>query len=122
MLEHSLPVVPPELEAKDQESAAKRVQLNLESDDSGSASSNEAGDMDENDERSTFEMSDFNMQSRDPVPEGYVRQEQAFPRSNPRLTLVFLAYERPVKNVKSMQTLINVSHIAHKFSSSQIKI
>ena len=36
---------------------------------------------------------------RDPVPEGFKRTFDVQSLSNPRLTLVFLAYERPISDV-----------------------
>lgn len=50
------------------------------------------------------------------MPEGYLRKSEFYSQSNPRLTLVFLTYERPVADIRKLPTLINVSHIAHKFS------
>ena len=64
-------------------------------------------------------MTDFKKATRDPVPEGFVRRPELSVHSNPRLTLVFLAYERGAaagSDVAKQSTLINVSHIAHKFS------
>ena len=101
---------------------AEKSTLNLESDDSGSASSHEPGDRDPSDERSTLEMSDIVTQARDPVPDGYTRKANVYPRSNPKLTLVFLAYDRGMRNSKQQSTLINVSHLVHKFATSQMKM
>ena len=56
------------------------------------------------------------------MPEGYVRKMEAKPRSNPKLTLVFMAYQSNVSDIKKQKTLINVSHIAHKFISSDFQI
>ena len=69
-----------------------------------------------NEDRSTLEMSDFKQLTRDPVPDGYLRRPDIHSHTNPRLTLVFLAYEKPSTDVTKHSTLINVSHIAHRFS------
>ena len=62
-------------------------------------------------------MSDFKQLTRDPVPDGFLRKPEVWSNSNPRLTLVFLAYQRPVADSSKEASLINVSHIAHKFST-----
>ena len=116
VLQHTAPV---------QKSQQNNDQLNLSSEDSLSAASlpddegeDGMGDLDQ-DEHPTLEMANlFKIQQRDPVPEGFKRTPELHAHSNPRLTLVFLAYERPVADVTKNQTLINVSHIAHKFSQS----
>ena len=88
-------------------------ELNLSSEDSLSAASldeeesDDGGLSNEGDEdgedmvatRATLEMPNFKMNTRDPVPEGYKRVQELQVHSNPRLTLVFLAYERPVADV-----------------------
>ena len=56
------------------------------------------------------------------MPEGYVRKTVPNPRSNPRLTLFFMAYEQSGVDFKKDKTLINVSHIAQKFTSSGLQI
>ena len=92
--------------------------MNLSSDDSLSAASGHEEDVEGsewNDDRSTMEMSDFKQLTRDPVPDGYLRRPVIYAQTNPRLTLVFLAYEKPATDVTKHSTLINVSHIAHKF-------
>ena len=61
-------------------------------------------------------MNDFKQATRDPIPEGFLRRPDILHHSNPRLTLVFLAYEKPASDVTKHSTLINVSHIAHKYS------
>ena len=68
-------------------------------DEDGNAFSDNEEDEDDAMTRATLEMPDFKIQQRDPVPEGYKRQLELQTHSNPRLTLVFLAYERPVADV-----------------------
>ena len=97
-------------------------QLNLSSDDSLSAASLSEDDLSNHDDtRATLEMPEIKVQHRDPVPEGFVRKPVSHEHSNPRLTLVFMAYERSgVADVTKNATLINVSHIAHKFSQNGV--
>jgi len=99
--------------------------LNLSSDDSLSAASLDSDEVNNFEAeygteatQATFEMSEYRAHLRDPVPEGFLRRPDLHQHSNPRLTLVFLTYQRPVSDVTKHQTLINVSHIAHKFSQS----
>mmetsp|Transcript_24536 Transcript_24536/g.32869 ORF Transcript_24536/g.32869 Transcript_24536/m.32869 type:complete len:122 (-) Transcript_24536:59-424(-) len=95
-------------------------ELNLSSDDSISVEdeSDLYADQEEETASTTIEMPGFQVQERDPVPEGFIRKPELHEQTNPRLTLVFLAYEKPVADVRKHATLINVSHIAHKFSQS----
>ena len=94
--------------------------LNLSSDDTLSDNSfdDEEGGFGGDSTQSTLEMTDFKIQQRDPVPEGFVRKPDHRSHSSPKLTLVFLAYDRGVSDVTKLSTLINVSHIAHKVSQA----
>lgn len=77
-------------------------QLDLSSEDSLSAGSLEgdASDgMSEQETRLTFELQELKTMERDPVPDGFLRKLESHALTNPRLTLVFLAYERPVGDV-----------------------
>ena len=102
--------------------AKKDDKLNLSSEESLSADSDDefvaegANEGDMTATSATINVPGLQLQERDPVPEGFIRKPELYHHSNPRLTLVFLTYERPVTDVRKLPTLINVSHIAHKFS------